>query len=85
MRLLCSGWVLSNFDNMKDTSLDIDQWDIVLNPNRHRGLLRSNRAMCFWKSRTSDLGKGFKTPAPAWLAKRSPEASPSVLIREIRG
>ena len=50
------------------------------------GLSRSDRAMCFWKSRTSELGKGFKNSAPAWLAKRSSTAaSPSVLICAIRG
>ena len=50
------------------------------------GLSRSDRAMCFWKSRTSELGKAFKNSAPAWLAKRSSTAaSPSVLICAIRG
>jgi len=37
----------------------------------------------FLESRTSELGKGFKNPAPAWLAKRSSTAASSVLIREI--
>ena len=40
----------------------------------------------FLESRTSELGKGFKNPAPAWLAKRSSTAaSSSVLIRVLRG
>ena len=72
MRLLCSGWVLSNFDNMKDTSLDIDQWDIVLNPNRHRGLLRSNRAMCFWNPAQGGLGRDLKTQRQLGLPSVAP-------------
>jgi len=34
----------------------------------------------FLESRASGLAKGFKNSSPAWLAKRSPTASPSVLI-----
>ena len=59
-------------------------WEGIKKTQRS-GAFREATGRCVLDSRTSELGKGFKNSAPAWLAKRSPEDSPSVLIREIRG
>ena len=63
----------------------LDEIQISVRRAQRSGVFHAAKGRCVLESRTSELGKGFKNPAPAWLAKRSSTAASSVLIRVLRG